>query len=143
MATIDLSRCFGCGRENPKGLHLVNSYHGERSHIEFDVGADHCGHPGLMHGGITCVLFDEAMFHAIARTVKEAVTLTMTVDYKGPAMEGHHLICEAWIVGREGRKIDVAAEMVDGGTGDIVAEARGSYLEVDVERMLGRRPNST
>lgn len=136
MKSIDLSHCYGCGTDNPSGLHLKKVYDGDRARIEFIVGSEHAGYPGLMHGGITCVLFDEVMFHAIAKKEIVAVIAKMTVDYRGPALVGDLLICEAWIVKREGRKIDVEATIVNGNTNSTVAEAKGLFVEVDLDKLL-------
>ena len=37
METTNLNNCFGCGKDNPIGLHLKNRYIGNKSHIEFEV----------------------------------------------------------------------------------------------------------
>ena len=84
------------------------------------------------------VLFDEAMYHVIARTVPEVVTVSMAVDYKSPGFEGHRLICEAWVEKREGRRIEVSSALVDASTKKVVAEARAVYREVDLKRIIGR-----
>ncbi len=134
------SNCYGCGQENPIGLRLKWSYVGVRSHIEHVVLPEHCGYPGLMHGGITCVLIDEAMYHAIARTSPQVVTASLSVDYRSPGLEGHRLVSEAWVERHEGRRIEVSCTIVDADTGRTVAEARAVYLEVDLGRVLGRSP---
>jgi uncharacterized protein (TIGR00369 family) len=136
METINLNRCYGCGQDNPIGLKLKNKYIGEKSQIEFKVKHDYCGHPGLLHGGVVGILFDEVMFHAIARLGIEIVTLSITIDYKNPALEGHQLICEAWIEKHDGRKIDVVAVIIDSETGRVIAESKGKYLEVDLKKVL-------
>lgn len=136
MENTTLSRCFGCGKDNPVGLHLVNTYIDDRAHIEFEVKSDYCGHPGLLHGGVIGILFDEVMFYAIARLGIQSVTLNMTIDYKSPALMGRFLICEAWITGQEGRKIDVAAVITDRDTGRVIAESTGKYLEVDMKKFM-------
>ena len=89
-----------------------------------------------MHGGVTCILFDEVMFYAIAKLEIKAVTLTMTIDYISPALEGHILICEAEIDNHYGRKIDVVAEISDAKTGKLIAKAKGKFLEVDIQKVL-------
>lgn len=89
-----------------------------------------------MHGGVTCVLFDEVMFHAIARKGVVAVIAKMAVDYRSPALVGDLLVCEAEVVKYDGRKIDVLATIVNGKTNAIVAEGRGLFVEVDLEKLL-------
>ena len=58
--------------------------HGETEYI---------GHPGLLHGGGTCVLYDEVMFHAIARNDIVAVIAKITVYYRSPALVDDLLVC--------------------------------------------------
>ena len=54
--------CFGCGELHPTGLHLV-AYAGEGLEItaEFTVTENHQGAPGLAHGGLLSLAFDEAL----------------------------------------------------------------------------------
>ncbi|HEY3421475.1 MAG TPA: PaaI family thioesterase [Methanomassiliicoccales archaeon] len=139
MNAVDISRCFGCGKDNPIGLHLKKEYRGNKAHIEFSVKPEYTGYPGLMHGGVTCVLFDEVMYHAVARNETVAVIAKMTVDYRSPALVGDLLICEAEVVRREGRKIDVYATIVNGTTNVLVAEAKGLFIEVDLGKLVGER----
>jgi uncharacterized protein (TIGR00369 family) len=136
MKEVDLSRCFGCGANNPVGLHLKNTYMGNRAHIEFVVGPEHNSYPGLMHGGLTCVLLDEVMYYATARLEAEAVTVSMNVSYRSPARLGDRLICEGWVDKREGGKIDVRATIINATTGTMVAEGAGRYVEVELEALV-------
>lgn len=136
METLKLDKCFGCGKDNPIGLHLKNTYVENRSHIEFEVKPHYCGYPGLMHGGITAMLFDEAMFYAVQRLGIVTVTASISIDYISPGYEGHTLVCEAQIEKQDGRKIDVAAELKDLNNGKLLAKARGRFLEVDINKVL-------
>jgi uncharacterized protein (TIGR00369 family) len=136
MKNYDISGCFGCGADNPSGLHLKKEYRGNSSHIEFVVKPEYTGYPGLMHGGITCVLFDEVMYHAVARKDIVAVIAKMTVDYRSPALVGDHLVCEAEVIGQERRKIDVVARITNSATSTLVAEAKGLFIEVDLDKII-------
>jgi len=138
MVTADLGRCFGCGEGNPVGLHLKKTFAGERARIEYDVRPEHCSCPGLMHGGVTCVLLDEVMYHAVAGLGTEAVTVSLSIDYRSPGLAGQHLVCEAWVQGREGRRIEVLATIREAESSAIVAEGRGTFLEVDMARFMER-----
>ena len=139
----DLNRCFGCGADNPVGLHLKKEYRGNRSHIEFTVQTEHAGHPGLMHGGITCVLFDEVMYHSIARKGIVAVIARMEVDFRRPALVGDLLVCEAEVVKLEGRKIAVEATIDSGRKQGPIAEAKGLFIEVDLDKIVGGKAQGT
>jgi uncharacterized protein (TIGR00369 family) len=115
---------------------LKKTYDGDKARIEFIVKPQYTGYPGLMHGGVTCVLFDEVMYHAVARKGVVAVVAKMTIDYRSPALVGDLLVCEALINRHEGRKIDVTATIVNGKTNETVAEGRGLFVEVDLDRLL-------
>lgn len=141
MVFMDFSQyryCFGCGADNPAGLQLKPQYKGEKSHIEFLVKSEYCGYPGVLHGGVAGILFDEAMFYAIARTGMETVTLSMTIDYKSPALINERLVCEGWIEKQEGRKIEVAAIIQEQSTGRVTASGRGNFLQIDAAAFLKR-----
>lgn len=143
MSPADLSHCYGCGAENPRGLHLRKSYADGCARIEFEVLPEHNSYPGLMHGGLTCVLMDEVMYCAISHLGIEAVTVSLTVDYRSPAMVGQRLVCEAQVVERKGREIEVRASIVEAVSERLVAEGRGRFLEVDLERFMARHGRGT
>lgn len=136
MEKVNINNCYGCGKDNPTGLRLNVSHIGDKSHIEFEVKPRYCGYPGVMHGGVAAILFDEAMFHAIAKSGIEAVTASMSIEYISPAFEGHVLVCEGEIEKRDGRKIDVIATLTDAASGKLIAKARGRFVEVDLEKVL-------
>jgi len=139
MENIKLDKCFGCGKQNPLGLHLDITYVENKSHIEFTVDANHCGYPGILHGGIIAALFDEAMFYAVKRLGIVTMTISLSIEYLSPGLEGHKLVCEALVEGREGRKVEVLAEIKDADSGKLVAKARGGFLEVNPEKVLHKQ----
>lgn len=126
---------FGSGQDNPKGLHLVNSYIDDRAHMEFEVLEEYTGHPGLLHGGITCVILDEVMYFAALTLGETAVTVHLSVDYKKPGLLGHTVVAESWVVWHEGRKIELEAELRDAQSGDLLAIGHGIYYVTDVKKL--------
>jgi len=54
--------CFGCGELHKTGLHLI-AIAGESLDLtaKFTVTEDHQGAPGLAHGGLLSLAFDEAL----------------------------------------------------------------------------------
>ena len=46
------NRCFGCSPTNPIGLQLSFRTSGEQVEADFVGRDDHCGVPGVVHGGI-------------------------------------------------------------------------------------------
>jgi uncharacterized protein (TIGR00369 family) len=136
METVKLDKCFGCGKDNPIGLHLNTTYIEDKAHIEFEVKPDYCGYPGLLHGGLTALLLDEVMYYAIKKLDIVAVTVSLKIDYIRPGLVGHTLICEAQIVSQDGRRLDVTGEIKDAVSGKLIAKAKGKYLEVDLDKVL-------
>src|SRR5258708_5876240 len=54
--------CFACGDQQPNGLHLrVFADEGVAVSAQFEVGPGHQGAPGLIHGGLLTLAFDEVI----------------------------------------------------------------------------------
>ena len=54
--------CFACGSENPAGLHLTFSAHGEKGlRSEFTPQKIYQGYRDIVHGGFIGLLLDEIM----------------------------------------------------------------------------------
>ena len=70
----------------------------------------HCGAAGRLHGGVTAALLDEAL-GTVPRQVLglEAMTGTLTIVYRAPALIGDELEIEAWADRVEGRKLHLRA----------------------------------
>ena len=62
------------------------------------------------------------------------VTARLEVNYRRPAFLHRRFELEAWVEQVEGRKIEMAAEMREGG--DIVADATALFIQVDREHFL-------
>ena len=62
----DTSACYVCGPKNSVGLHVPFTRDGERgARGEYVARAEHCGWPGMLHGGVTFALMDEALAYAL------------------------------------------------------------------------------
>ena len=64
--------CFGCGSDNPDGLHLRSYWEGDEGVCQWQPGTRHQGWRGLVSGGIIATLVDchcmgTAMAHAVRR----------------------------------------------------------------------------
>jgi uncharacterized protein (TIGR00369 family) len=134
MKVPDLSYCFGCGQDNPKGLHLVNRYEGDRSVMELTVEKEQCGFPGILHGGITFTMMDEVMHYAIFKRGLESVTISVTIDFLSPGWQGRRLAAEGWVENVDGKYVDGASEVRDLDNGKTVARASGKFKVVDLEK---------
>ncbi|MFE2139260.1 PaaI family thioesterase, partial [Streptomyces sp. NPDC059466] len=89
-------QCFGCGGEQPHGLHLAaRAGEGVRITAEFTVRAAHQGAPGLAHGGVLATALDETLgsLNWLLRVI--AVTGRLETDFVRPVPVGTVLYLEA------------------------------------------------
>ena len=137
MSELDLDDdrfCFVCGDRNPDGLKIRFVYPEEgRCRAEFTPAAKFQGWRGILHGGITSTLLDEAFAHAAGgpegrRSGTRAVTAEMTVRFKRPVRTGERLFLEGRIAGEKGRLIEAEAELKDA-SGTVLASATGKLIK--------------
>ena len=81
------TRCFGCGDDNPHGLHLQFERIGPaevESHVT--LPGDLCGWQGVAHGGIVSLLLDEVTSWCVGLCLgtKWFVTRELKVRYLRP-----------------------------------------------------------
>ncbi|MEV5004854.1 PaaI family thioesterase [Streptomyces sp. NPDC093064] len=130
--------CFGCGGEQPHGLHLqVRAGEGVRITAEFTVQPAHQGAPGLAHGGVLATALDEALgsLSWLLRTI--AVTGRLETDYVRPVPVGTTLHLEAEVTAVAGRKIySRATGRVGGPDGPVAVRAEALFVEVKVDHFV-------
>ena len=135
--TIDerANHCFGCGSENPEGLHLNFAVNADDS-SSITATADviltrlHEGPPGYIHGGIIATLLDEAMSKLNRPLNALAMTRNLSVDYLRPAPLGVPLKLVGRHIKRDGRKIFHQAELI-AADGTVLAHGEGFFLAID------------
>ncbi|MDV6012539.1 PaaI family thioesterase [Haloechinothrix sp. LS1_15] len=130
------SECFGCGEDQPGGLHMssaVDTGHVIRS--SFTVSAEHQGAPGLAHGGLLACAFDEALGTAVGQLLrKPAVTGKLETDFRRPVPVGSTLHITAWLEGVSGRKVYATARgHLDAPDGTVALDARALFVMVNME----------
>ncbi|WP_051553388.1 PaaI family thioesterase [Desulfobulbus elongatus] len=85
VANLEGQTCFGCGINNPVGLHMAFHTDGERLYSFVTVPPVMAGWDRTVHGGILSTMLDEIMGWSIIYLLgKIAVTKTMTVEFKKP-----------------------------------------------------------
>ncbi|OEV04615.1 PaaI family thioesterase [Streptomyces oceani] len=132
------AECFGCGGDQPHGLHLeARAGEGVSVTAEFTVQPAHQGAPGLAHGGVLATAMDETLgslgwlMHVIA------VTGRLETDYVRPVPVGTTLHLSAYATARSGRKIYCSAiGRIGGPEGPVAARADGLFIEVKVEHFV-------
>ncbi|MFF4757632.1 PaaI family thioesterase [Streptomyces sp. NPDC001292] len=132
------AECFGCGGEQPHGLHLqARAGEGVGITAEFTVQPAHQGAPGLAHGGVLATALDEALgsLNWLLRTI--AVTGRLETDYVRPVPVGTTLHLEAEVTAVAGRKIySRATGRVGGPDGPVAVRAEALFIEVKVDHFV-------
>lgn len=102
--------CVGCGPDHPTGLHVtVVAGEGLTVSGRFTVTDDHQGAPGLAHGGMLSLAFDDVLGSLIWLIGKPAVTGHLEMSFRRPVPVGTTLYIDAVAERIEGRKIFMSA----------------------------------
>ena len=132
MTVRDDHNCFGCGRLNPHGLHLVFTVltGGNGVSAPFTPRTEHEGFFDVVHGGIVTAVLDEAMGWAVFVRDIWAVTGKMAVTFRKPVAVGVPTRAVGRVVADRGRLLDVAAELRRDEDGALLAEATATFVRV-------------
>lgn len=130
--------CFGCGINNPSGLHIKSYWEGEETVCAWISKEKYHGWPNLLNGGILATLIDchcmgSAMAHAY-KVEKRALeskpeyryaTGTLNVRYLKPTPNDQPIELRAKVVEVKGRKTvffcEVFVNMIKTAEADVVA----------------------
>ena len=126
--------CFACGQLNAAGLRLQIHLEQGRSWTESELPHQFEGWEGVVHGGILSAIVDEVMAWAVISTGELGVTVRMETEYRRPVTVGLPIRADGWISERRRRRFETAARIVDPATGDVLVEARGTYLAVPADQ---------
>lgn len=121
--------CFGCGVDNPRGLQLSPHIRVEDGEVVIGVRVDEefSGFDGVVHGGISATLLDEAMSAWCTRVLGvKAVTGEITVKFSSPVPTETDLIVRAR-GNRQGRKVLCSGEITNP-SGKVLVEAGGTWV---------------
>ena len=134
--------CFGCGDLHPTGLHLVaHAGHGADLTAEFTVTENHQGAPGLAHGGLLSLAFDEALGKLMWLIRSPAVTGRLETDFLKPVPMGTTLYITAQITGKVNRKVYTSAiGRLNGPDGEIAVRAAALFVIVPMTHFLENAP---
>lgn len=122
--------CFGCGGRNPYGLNLVFRLVDGRVETEFTPRPEHQGFPGVLHGGITATLLDEAMGWAAYALGTLAFTVKMETKFRQSIPLDTPLKVSGELVRDRGRFLQARAE-VRSQQGQLLAEGEGVFMRID------------
>ncbi len=136
------AHCFGCGEKHPTGLHLV-AHVGNEMNItaEFVVSENHQGAPGLAHGGLLSLAFDEALGKLMWLLRAPAVTARLETDFLKPVPMGSKLFITAEITGQVSRKVYCSAiGRLNSPDGEIAVRAAALFVIVPMSHFLQNAP---
>jgi acyl-coenzyme A thioesterase PaaI-like protein len=134
--------CFGCGDLHPTGLHLkAKVEEGLSISAEFTVTENHQGAPGLAHGGLLSLAFDEALGKLMWLLRAPAVTARLETDFLAPVPIGTTIHISARITGVQGRKVYSEAEgRLNGPGGAVAVRAASLFIIVPMKHFLENAP---
>ena len=129
------NHCFGCGAQNPQGLHLQYVIQDTdpsaiSASATIQLTATFEGPPGCIHGGIIATMLDEAMSKLNRPLHLVAMTRHMEIDYIRPVRVGDTLTIVSQHVRREGKKIFHSAE-ITGSEGKVLARGKALFVVID------------
>lgn len=120
--------CFGCGKDNPIGLHLDMRIVDDHCEAVFIPKKEHESYGDRMHGGLVMTLLDEVMGDYVLRTVgKPAYTAKMDIRFRHAVPLGQPLTITGWITERRGR-LYVTEGHVTMADGTVAAEATAKMM---------------
>jgi acyl-coenzyme A thioesterase PaaI-like protein len=135
--------CFGCGPDHPTGLHMrVQAGVGLSVTGRFAVTEDHQGAPGLAHGGVLSLAFDEVLGYLTFLIGRPAVTARLQTSFTRPVPVGSTLYITAHVTGMSDRKLYTAAEgRLNALDGPVAASGSALFVAVPLEHFVrhGRR----
>lgn len=105
--------------------------------FQFDASKE--GPPQHAHGGAVATVLDEAMGSAAFYAGRLGFTMTMTVNFRASAPLETDLIVRARVVGTDGKKTHVTAEMTMQ-DGTVIADSTGLFYTSEElrERIIAR-----
>jgi uncharacterized protein (TIGR00369 family) len=133
------NHCFGCGKDNPGGMHLkfvIDADH-RQTICNFRLSKRYQGPPGHTHGGIITVILDEAMSKVNKLRSVIALTKTMEIEFLRPVPLGVELTAVGYERSVRGRKHRNVAE-IRNASGEVLARGEGLFIAVDAERMFAK-----
>jgi acyl-coenzyme A thioesterase PaaI-like protein len=112
----DYANCYGCGRNNPQGLHLKSYWDGNETVCRFTPGKHYSGgFPGFVYGGLIASVMDchgagtaaAAKARDSGEPIGRFVTASLKIDYLKPTPQGAELEVRGRVVEIKGRKVTV------------------------------------
>lgn len=120
--------CFGCGKDNPMGLHLHFRTDENGCYTSFVPQPVHQSYDGRMHGGLISTLLDETMGnYPYMYEHKVAYTARLEVRFRQPVRIGERIHVITKIKRRKGQLLEMTGQVIRE-DGTVAAEADGKLM---------------
>jgi len=132
-----LSTCFGCGPENPQGLHIRSLVQGKEVVAHWRPEPHHQAFPGAVNGGIIGALLDchsnwTGAWHLMQQAGVDRPPCTVTAEYSvkllRPTPSNEEIELRAWVVESTEQRAVVESSLSAGGK--VCATGRGTFVAV-------------
>ena len=140
---LDHNECFGCGHENPRGLHIQVHRGGPQSSQlrgAFYPDDSVCGFPGITHGGALFTAMD-CMASWAARMMRQEnaiwILRSANISFQRPALSQKPvtLLAELTEQGGEWKAVTVRVQAFDA-EGALLTEGTFGEIPIPVARFL-------
>lgn len=119
--------CVVCGTQNPTGLQITFRSSMDGATATWIPATGWESFEGIVHGGIIGTVLDEAMSQAIIARGWEALTVELTVRFRGRVTPGDRLQVRGWVADRRRRRIRAEATLI-ADAGEERAHAWATFL---------------
>lgn len=120
--------CFGCGKDNPMGLHLHFRTDENGCYTSFVPQPVHQSYDGRMHGGLISTLLDETMGnYPYMYEHKVAYTARLEVRFRQPVRIGERIDVITKVKRRKGMLLEMTGQVIRE-DGTVAAEADGKLM---------------
>ncbi|MER3445944.1 MAG: PaaI family thioesterase [Candidatus Dadabacteria bacterium] len=116
FAKLQGYRCFGCDPTNDLGLRVRLFADDEKGEVFATIKPEErlSGFPGVLHGGIQCVLIDEVAFWAMFDRIKRiGVTVKIEMEFLNTVRISSHIEVRGKIDRIEGRDVFITVEILN------------------------------
>ena len=120
--------CFGCGKDNPMGLHLHFRTDENGCYTSFVPQPVHQSYDGRMHGGLISTVLDEIMGnYPYMYEHKVAYTARLEVRFRQPVRIGERIDVITKVKRRKGMLLEMTGQVIRE-DGTVAAEADGKLM---------------
>jgi acyl-coenzyme A thioesterase PaaI-like protein len=125
---VEANRCFVCGPGNARGLNVRFRIEDGICRAECTPGPEHIGYEGVTHGGIVFSLLDDVMANWLWLQGHKCFTARADIRYRAALPAETAVRVEGRLVKRKGRLAQMAGALWRVDTGELIAEATGSFM---------------